>query len=477
MIVAQAGVIEALRAENDVLKARLGKDSANSSTPPSRDHVDRRVRRAKEREARKTARIDNDGGVARKPGKQPGSPGSTLQRRTADRQVNHQPVVCRGCGENLAGAPVIGTVTRQVLEIPVPRIDVTDHVVERRRCSCGCETAGVFPAEATGWTCWGPRAKAVAAYLMAAQHLPLERCHQALAVLFDAPIGEGTLAGILPDAAGRLEPFTDELAQLLTAEPVVYADETGIHIGAGLGWIHTIATDTLTLLAYHRNRGIQAVIDIGILTRYTGIIMHDGLGVYARPELAGATHAQCGAHLLRHLTDIGSTWKHTVWTAAMRRVLLDAATASTQARNAGLHTVPPIIAAGLRARYDQVLTDAFAALPDGPPPRRRNRGHWTHHDRDAWNLACRFRDQHHQILLLLDNTRVGFTNNEAERSLRMAKIHDKIAGAFRSTPHAEAFCTLRSYIQTGRKQGANTLDNLTRLWTTGIPWLPAPNTS
>ena len=101
MIVAQAGVIEALRAENDVLKARLGKDSANSSTPPSRDHVDRRVRRAKEREARKTARIDNDGGVARKPGKQPGSPGSTLQRRTADRQVIHQPVVCRGCGENL----------------------------------------------------------------------------------------------------------------------------------------------------------------------------------------------------------------------------------------------------------------------------------------------------------------------------------------------------------------------------------------
>jgi hypothetical protein len=55
----------------------------------------------------------------------------------------------------------------------------------------------------------------------------------------------------------------------------------------------------------------------------------------------------------------------------------------------------------------------------------------------------------------------------------MAKLHDKIAGAFRQTGHAEAFCTVRSYIQTGRKHAADTLDNLTRLWT-GHPWLP-PN--
>ena len=64
-----------------------------------------------------------------------------------------------------------------------------------------------------------------------------------------------------------------------------------------------------------------------------------------------------------------------------------------------------------------------------------------------------------------------FDNNEAERSLRMAKLHDKIAGAFRSSEHARAFCTVRSYIQTGRKHAIDTLDNLTRLWT-GSPWLP-----
>ena len=354
-----------------------------------------------------------------------------------------------------------------MIEIPTPRAHVTDHVVERCRCTCGHETTGVFPSEATGPTCWGPRAKAVAAYLMARQHLPLERCAEAMAVLFDTPIGEGTLAGLLPDAAERLQPFLTEIAHLLQGEPVVHADETSIRVGTGLNWIHTITTDALTLLACNRTRGIDAIIEIGVLNHYRGVIVHDGLNVYHCDELAAAAHAQCGAHLLRHLGAVGVYWKYTTWTATMRRVLLDAKDASEQARAAGLNKVPPLIAAGLRARYAQVIADAFTVLPAGPPPRRRNRGGWTHNDRDAWNLAIRFRDQADQILLLIDNTLVSFDNNEAERSL-----NDKIAGAFRSADHAQAFCTVRSYIQTGRKHATDTLDNLTRLWTTGQPWLP-----
>ena len=476
LLAAQAELIASLRSEVAELKARSGQDSGNSSVPPSRDRVDRRERRAAEREARKKERVE-DGSPVRKAGKQPGAPGSTLRRRTPDTVVTHRPVACRGCGESLTGARVVGRATRQVIEIPTPRARVTDHVVARCRCSCGCETVGVFPPEATGPTCWGPRAKAVAAYLMARQHLPLERCAEAMAVLFDTAIGEGTLAGILPDAADRLAPFIEEIARQLRVEPVVHADETSIRVETGLGWIHTISTEMLTLLAYHPKRGIDAIIDIGVLNHYQGTIVHDGLTVYARDELAGARHAQCGAHLLRHLASAGVYWKHTAWTAAMRRVLLDAKTASEHARSVGLDTVPAVIAVRLRARYQQAITDAFTSLPAGPLPRRRNRGGWTHNDRDAWNLACRFRDQSDQILRLLNDTRVPFDNNEAERSLRMAKLHDKIAGAFRNIGHAEAFCTVRSYIQTGRKHTVDTLDNLTQLWTNATPWLPTVATT
>ena len=471
LVVELRAEIDTLRSQVAELQARLGKDSGNSSTPPSRDGRDRRVRRAEEREARKKARIDAGGGVDRAPGKQPGAPGATLQRRRPDRTITHPPGSCGRCAASLADAAVVGTATRQVLDIPPPRVDVVDHVVEKRRCSCGHVTAGVFPTEATAPTCWGPRIKAVAVYLMIRQHIPLERAHEAVAVLFDAPLSEGTLAGLSVDAAQRLAPFMTELAALIRSSAVVCADETSCKTGRSTSWVHTASTSELTLLACHARRGIDAIIAIGVLPGYRGVIMHDGLATYDREELAGATHAQCAAHLARHLTDVGTYFKHTAWTTTMRGVLHDAKLASEHAATAGHGAVPAPVAAVIRARYQQALDQADAVLPAGTPPRRRNQGGWFHRDRDAWNLAQRFRREHDQILRLLDDTRIPADNNDAERSLRMCKLHDKIAGCFRSTHHAEAFCTIRSYIQTGHKQGQNTLDNLTRLYTT-TPWLP-----
>lgn len=129
-------------------------------------------------------------------------------------------------------------------------------------------------------------------------------------------------------------------------------------------------------------------------------------------------------------------------------------------------------AAALRSRYHATLDAALALLPPGPPPRRRHHGVWNVRQRAAWNLATRMRDDADQVLRLLDDTRVPFDNNTAERALRMVKLHDKISGTFRSDDGAQAFATVRSYIQTAALNGRNRLDALRQLFTTG-PWIPA----
>jgi len=474
LVEAQADRIAGLESQLEDLKARLDQDSGNSSAPPSRDRTDRRERRAAERAERKERqRAERANDEARRPGKQPGAPGSTLMRRSPDATVVHSPECCSGCGQGLETASVVGRATRQVLDIPEPRLQATDHVAERRRCGCGADTTADFPLEATGPVCWGPRARANAAYLAARQHLPLERAAEAMADLFAAPMGQGTLAGVLPDAARRLSPFLDRLTELLGTCPVTHADETSIRICAGLGWVHTVSAPGLTLLAYHRRRGIDAMIDIGVLDHYDGTIVHDGFGSYDRPELAAATHAQCGAHLLRHLDRAAEVDSQRRWAAAMRAVLLEAKAASEAAAAAGLGTVPVTTATRIVTRYAQVLDQALAGLPAGPPPRRKHTGGWTHVQREAWNLATRMRRHQDQVLRLLVDTRVPFDNNEAERSLRMAKLHDKISGCFRSVTHAEAFLAVRSYLQTGRKHDRRALDLLVGLWTAPGAWLPA----
>ncbi len=57
------------------------------------------------------------------------------------------------------------------------------------------------------------------------------------------------------------------------------------------------------------------------------------------------------------------------------------------------------------------------------------------------------------------------------RSLRICKLYDKIAGRFTNPANAEAFCTIRSYIQTGHKHAYDTLTDLVAA-NTRTPWLP-----
>ncbi|WP_374109975.1 transposase [Thiolapillus sp.] len=46
-----------------------------------------------------------------------------------------------------------------------------------------------------------------------------------------------------------------------------------------------------------------------------------------------------------------------------------------------------------------------------------------------------------------------FTNNRAERDLRMSKVKQKVSGCFRTRKYAEAYCRISSYLQTMANQG------------------------
>ena len=83
----------------------------------------------------------------RKQGKQPGAPGKHLAQVTdPDRMVFHSR--CRRAPRVVSGledAEVVDTERRQVFELPEIRLVVTEHVVERRRCRCGCTTKADVP--------------------------------------------------------------------------------------------------------------------------------------------------------------------------------------------------------------------------------------------------------------------------------------------------------------------------------------------
>jgi transposase len=82
----------------------------------------------------------------RKPGGQPGHPGSTLAL-VEDPTVRqrHEPGLCSGCGADLADTPEVGMERRQVFDLPPMAVQVTEYQLIARRCLCGATTCGRAP--------------------------------------------------------------------------------------------------------------------------------------------------------------------------------------------------------------------------------------------------------------------------------------------------------------------------------------------
>src|SRR6266568_4548786 len=97
-VVAQAGLMESLRAEVAALRRQAGRDSSNSSRPPSQDGP---AAEAKSR-ARAGSRRARPG---RPQGGQKGHPGASLAWTAwPDETLIIEPGACGGCGADLAAA-------------------------------------------------------------------------------------------------------------------------------------------------------------------------------------------------------------------------------------------------------------------------------------------------------------------------------------------------------------------------------------
>lgn len=453
------GRIMALEAEVAELRRRLGQHSGNSGKPSSRDPAAERQRQAEERRRR----AEKADGTKRRQGKQRGAPGSSLQMSAdPDEVVDHRPDRCEGCGAALDQAADQGFQRRQVVEVPEVAPSTTEHRAHTYLCSCGHETTAAFPEGVRAPVSYGPRARAIVAYLLGRQHLPNRRVKETMEDLFGLSISTGAIDSVYAEAGRRLRVFIAALVALLKSLPVLHADETTDRIGTKNCWMHVVSTGLYTLIHASVTRGAAAIEEAGVLLGYRGVVVHDRLALYWKLK---AKHGVCGAHLLRDLADVAVCWSQTVWASGLAALLVEINAACEDARLRGLKQLAPAHQRAFARRYDDLVAQGLVANPE-PEHRKRD-----YVERRSFNLVTAFSTHRRSILRYMYDLDVGFTNNQAERDLRPTKLHRKISGCFRGQAGAERFAHLRSYLSTTRKNGVSAMDALIRLFE-GNPWMP-----
>ena len=447
LIVEQGKLIEAQGAKLQELEKRFKLNSSNSHKPPSSDFGKKR----KEPKRTKSLR----GKSSRKSGGQKGHPGKTLQRVSQPDHVEVHPVqTCPCCQGDLSSQEVEGYQSRQVFDIPKPRIEVTEHRVEVKTCLCGRKCVGDFPADVTAPVQYGVRLKTLGLYFKNQQLIPEKRVAEILEDAFHVPVAASSVALWETQLSESVGTWVEHEEEKLAQSPVKHLDETGLRVQKKGFWLHVMCSSQTTIYRVRAKRG-------DMFPNLSGTLIHDCFPSY--DALQGVQHGLCGAHLLRELQALTELEKED-WAKSMLRLLLKA----HESREEGQAQRIPVIA----MLYDRIVSRGLAYHESLNPLTTPKRGRMKR--RKGHNLALRLKDRKGDVLRFLKDSQVPFTNNQAERDLRMMKVKMKISGCFRSLPGAQKFCLIRSFTSTCKKHGLNIFQSLNAAFQGALPYFNDP---
>ena len=357
--------------------------------------------------------------------------------------------VCESCGEDLSDTPCAKHERRTRIDIVFEK--VISHVdAEIKVCPhCQGQSKGAFPADMSGPLQYGPGIKAYVLNLVVAQMLSLKRVQQSIKTLIDLAISEATILKYVMQLHQALAAWEDAAIDQILSRPTLHVDETSLRVDRKNHWIHVYSAGDVTLKFLHPKRGREAIEAINIIPRYGGTIIHDCWASYL--AYAHCDHGLCGSHLLRELTFIVEANAYR-WAANVKRLLQQTCFLVSKRPSKCLSQSEY---KNLRKRYRNILTRGEKELPPIPPRQNGKRGRVA--KSDAHNLWERLKRHEEAVLLFAKLPHVPFTNNRAERDLRMSKVKQKVSGCFRTRQYAEAYCRISSYLQTMANRGYNPL--------------------
>jgi transposase len=417
---------EQLKKEIELLKARIAELEArlaqyeNAHTPPSL------------RRGRNLKKDENNKG---KPGQKTGHKGVTRQLATPDSQVEVTIDRCPDCGAKL-GTP-FRIESKIIEEIPEPQpVMVTEYKIAHYKCPCCQKEVVANDSSCPHKGKFGNNTIAQTTLLKYEDRLPHRKIQITLNRIHGLKISPATIFDLTRRAAEAVQSEYDEILNKIRDAPILYVDETGIHVQGRKYWIWTFTTPSETFYVVRKSRGIKVLLEV-LTRKFKGIIVCDGWKPYVRftKQLQ-----RCWAHLLRESKDISEKFEEAIPLHNMLKDLYESLTKSLE------NDPPPEVRSNLWHSSRETLLNwinkEYFAVKVQKFVRKISNGF------DYW-------------FTFIVNTGVEPTNNRAERALRSQVVLRKIWGTLRNEKGTSIHERIMTALATWGQRGLNSLQMLT----------------
>jgi hypothetical protein len=396
--------------------------------------------------------------TGKKRGGQPGHTKHFLQafdRREVTETVVHNPgCVCPSCGGELADSGE--TISKDEYDVDIRVVKRRHDYRLRRRTRCGDELRHPIPGNLKEANQYGSHVQALALSLMNTGNVAINKVRTLLAGMTGGAMAqsEGYIAKLQSRAAGGLAMFVADLKTVLIQRALVYWDDTVITVNTERACLRFYGDESISLYAAHAHKDMESIDDDGILGLLTSetSAMHDHNRVNYNEKFY-FENLECNQHLQRDLQKNSDDTTH-VWSANLKKLISSTIHDRKTAIDGGEASFAP--------EYIERFTDHVnLALAGGWEELKAPNPKWAANFERA--LIVRITKYHDNYFRWVEDFSLPTTNNLSERGLRCIKSHMKVSGQFANVTTARYYATIKTYIETCRKNGVNEMTALPRL--------------
>lgn len=385
------------------MKERLSKyehpkNSNNSSIPSAKD----------ENRAKRTGSLQESTG--RKPGGQAGRKGNTLKMvENPDRIKEHFPEYCNHCGNDISCLSYEFAGKRQVIDIPEIKLRVTEHRIFKKISSCGHETTGEFPLEASVPVSYGKNIESLIGYFHSRQYIPFKRMQEFFNDVFHVPINEGGIHYLINKMVKKTLPAYALIKQKLksNATLAIGAEETGVKVAGDKHWAWTWQNSYATFISITDNRG-RASKEANFKEGFeNAILVHDCWKSHFNTN--ALSHQICIAYLLRDLNYLSELYNHK-WSKVCEMIFKSALDLKNKMSEVDYYIHNPARTT-LENRLNILLNYQFG------------KDH-----KELISFQNRLKKYREYLFTFLYHPKAPPDNNASERAIRNIKVKQKISG-------------------------------------------------